>query len=373
MSDPASRATQPRVAVYANGERVEGLINFDVDLNTYYQADTFRVSLCLSAQPANRGFAWWSSQADIEMELLAGYPTTPDSFSRSDLVSLLVGNVDDIEIDPIADEITLAGRDLTSRFIDNKTIEKYQNLSASAIAIKLATSRGLTPVVTDTPGPVGRYYQIDHVALQDDRPEWDLLTYLANVTGNVVYVKGRELHFEPKPDPAQVPPYVLRWQPAAEGQAFPIFNGMRLRMSRNLTVAKNIRVTVRSSNYKQKGGFTVTANRARVKSPVTRGVPRTYSPTQQYSFAIPNLTPDEAQKRANQILKDISEHEMNMTAEVSGDPAIVPTTMVKLVGTETAYDQLYYPASVVHSFDSRGGYRTIIRGKNSSPESTVIP
>ncbi|MEJ7685618.1 MAG: hypothetical protein WKG52_00710 [Variovorax sp.] len=371
--EAVSSATAPRVAVFANGERLAGVDSFEVDNNTLYHADTFRLTLCLSEQAANRDWNWWSLQTEIEIEILCGYPADPANARREDLASLLVGFVDDIEIDPIADEIVMAGRDLTARFIDTKTIEKYQNLSASDVAKKLAAEHGLTPVVTDTQGTVGSYYQIDRVAIQDDRPQWDVLTYLANVTGNVVYVTGRELHFKPRADPAVETPYVLRWQPPADGMGSPVFNAMKLTVQRNLTVAKDIKVTVRSWNQKQKKGFTVTANRVKVRNKTTSKVVRPVGPPQQYSFFFPNLTPDEAQKKANQLLKDISEHEVNLNADIPGDPAVSQATVLRLEGTRTAFDQLYFPASVVHSYNDGSGYRTAIRAKNSSPESTVMP
>jgi phage protein D len=369
--EPVSVGTRPRGAVFANGERLQGVVGFEVDNNTFYQADTFRLTLCLSKQPANRNWAWWADQREIEIELLAGYPATPEAFAREDLQSLLIGNVDDIEFDPIADEIVMAGRDLTSRFIDAKTVEKYQNLTASQVAEKLAAAHGLKAVVTETSGTVGTFYQIDHAATQDDRPEWDVLTYLAQVSGFVVYVKGRELHFEPKPDPAKVEPYILRWQPPTADQAAPVFNGMRLTFSRNLTVARSIKVSVRSFNQKQKKGFTVTAERKRIKNSTTSKVGRSGLPPQQYSFFFPNMTPDEAQKKANQLLKDISEHEVNLGADVPGDTSLNQATVLKVEGTSTVFDQLYFPASVVHSFGFDTGYRTLFRAKNSSPESTV--
>ncbi|CAN7329816.1 hypothetical protein LJR084_001929 [Variovorax sp. LjRoot84] len=371
--ESVSSATAPRVAVFANGERLAGVDSFEVDNNTFYHADTFRLTLCLSEQAANRDWNWWSLQTEIEIEIMSGYPQDPADVRREDLTSLLVGFVDDIEIDPIADEIVMAGRDLTARFIDTKTIEKYQNLTASQVATKLALEHGLTPVVTETQGTVGSYYQIDHVAMQDDRPQWDVLTYLANVTGSVVYVKGRELHFEPKPDPAVETPYVLRWQPPNADSASPVFNAMKLTVQRNLTVARDIKVTVRSWNQKQKKGFTVTANRVKVRNKTTSKVVRPVGPPQQYSYFFPNMTPDEAQKKANQLLKDISEHEVNLNADIPGDPEVAQATVLRLEGTGTAFDQLYFPASVVHSYNDGTGYRTAIRAKNSSPESTVQP
>lgn len=460
----ASAATQPRLLALANSERLVGVVGFEVDNNSFYQADTFHITLCLSAQPASRNWAWWASQVDIELEMLVGYPANPQQFDRSDLTSLLIGEVDDIEIDPVRDEIVMSGRDLTSRFIDNKTAESFRNQTASQIATLLALRRGLVPVVTTTTLKAGTYYDIDKVGDSDDRPEWDLLTYLAQVSGFQVYVKGRELHFEPKTvdavkrtvidktamrarydqisalwgaeldkvkatnkqasalldqrdatsDPGQrasltgqakalndqanstqlaarttykseyeslraqlagpdfvetTTSYIVRWQPPA--QNVPAVNAVSLSMQRNLTIAKDIVVTVRSYNLKQKKGFTVTANRTRVKSG-TKTASKSYIAPQKYFFTIANKTAAEAQAYANQKLAEISQHEMKIEVTLPGDPALNPRLLLKLEGTGTAFDQVYYPASVLHAI-GLNGYKTTIRAKNSSPDSTVAP
>lgn len=366
----ASWASQPRGIALANGTRLVGVSSFEIDNNSFYQADTFRLILALSAQPASSDWAFWASQVDIEVELLVGYPAT-EQYDKADLVSMVIGDVDDIHIDPLHDEIVMTGRDLTARLVDNKTTEKYPNLTASQIATKLAQARGLTPVVTATTTKAGTYYDIDKIDVADDRPEWDLLTYLAQVSGFVVYVKGHELHFEPKPDTA-VDPYVLHWEPANSTSGSPMLNALDLTLTRNLTIAKDIIVTVRSYNVKQKTGFTKTANRSRVKAG-TKTASKSYIAPQRYFFTIANKTAEETQQYANQKLAEISQHEMNFSMAIPGDPTLTPRTVVRLDGTGTAFDQIYYPASVLTEFSLHAGYRTTVRGKNSSPESTVAP
>ena len=367
----SSWASAPRLIALANGVRLVGVVGFEVDNNSFYQADSFRLTLCLSAQPPSSNWTYWASQIDIEVELLVGFPSS-ETFDKADLTSLLIGNVDDIAIDPIADQVVMSGRDLTSRFIDNKTAEKYKDQTASQIATLLAFRRQLVPVVTATTVKAGTYYDYDNVGDADDRPEWDLLTYLAQVSNFVVYVKGRELHFEPKPDPTKTPPYVLRWEAGNGGNASPRFNATTLAMNRNLTVAKDIIVTVRSWNVKQNRMFVKTANRSRVKSG-TKAASKSYLPPQKYVFTITNKTAEETQQYANQMLAEISQHEMNINAQIPGDPALNPRVVIKLEGTGTAFDQLYYPASVLHQIDVSEGYRTTVRAKNTSPESTVVP
>lgn len=451
----------------ANGERLVGVVGFEVDNNSFYAADTFHITLCLSAQPASRNWAYWAQQVDVEMELLLGYPSNPNQYDRPDLTSLIIGSVDEMEIDPIKDEIIMSGRDLTARFADNKTVDRYPTLTASQIATKLALLRGLTPVVTATTVLAGTYYDIDHLSVADDRPEWDLLTYLARVSNFVVYVKGRELHFEPKstdtttrtvidkvaarkrwaqlnteggaamalsklnianaynllanrlesnnaderasllaqakdqhaqalaiqaaaaakyypefnaltkliagPDYIETgTAYTITWTPPSATNPSPTLNAVDLVVSRNLTIAKDIVVSVRSYNIDQNKGFTMTASRPRVRSGTKTAAKSYIAPLKRF-FVIANKSAQETQQYANQRLAEISSHEMNLTVSLPGDPTLNPRTVVRLTGTGTAFDQSYYPASVLHAISIDSGYRMTIRAKNSSPESTVAP
>lgn len=200
QQNSGSVATQPRAAVYVNGELLQGMIEVAVDNNAYFQADTFRVDLAISAQPENRGLNFWASLEKAECEICFGYPANPDSFDKSELTSFLVGNTDDIEIDLVQDRITLAGRDLTALLIDARqtlAYVEYQQKS-SDIIISIAKQVGLTPVVVATKTPTGVYQNIVHALLQQKASYWDVATKLAQIEAFQIYVKGRELHFEPR-------------------------------------------------------------------------------------------------------------------------------------------------------------------------------
>lgn len=368
---PRSLAQQPRGLVLANGERAAGLVSFEVDNNSFYQADTFRAVLALSAQPRDRGADWWSRQDKIEAELLAGFPADPQAFGKADLVSLMVGYADDIEIDPLADEIILAGRDLTSVFIDTKTAEKYLNRRASEIAQELAQSHGLEAEIVATPGIAGAHHHIDAgVTHHHNRSEWDLLTALADREGYQVYVTGRTLHFEPRTDPNDTP-YVIRWQAPDAGRAYPVTNALSLRLSRSLSIAKDIRVIVLSHHPKYKKQIVATAERKRVRNKVTRGVASETEPPQTYTYNMANLTPEQAQRYANERARAISQHEMNLHARLPGDSLLTARTLVRLEGTDSAFDQTYWPSSIIRHYSLEEGYSMELSAKNHSTESTV--
>ena len=232
--------------VKINGVASPAWIDLEVDTNAYHEADTFAVTLALSGLVAPQDKAWFAEQDTISVEVLAGFPVDPDNFGSADLTSWIIGNVDQVDFDPGQGVMHLSGRDLTSLLIDAKTTEKWQTQTASQIATTLATRHGLTPVVTATTTPVGRYYQIDHVSMTSADTEWEFLTWLATQEGFVVYVRGTELHFEPRPDPNDAPTYEIRWEEPSEQIGYFQSNAKRLSFSRTLTVGKGVVVQVRS-------------------------------------------------------------------------------------------------------------------------------
>jgi len=345
-------ARQPRGLVKINGEVVPGWISWEVNNNTFYQADTFRCRFALSSMPPDKGAAWWASQKEIFVEVLSGFPVDPEWFDASELDSLIYGKVDDVTYDPV----------------DAKTTEKFQNLTSSQIAELLAKRHGLTPVVVATKTKAGKYYEIDHARLTDERSEWDLLTYLAHEERYVVYLKGKELHFEPQPEESQNP-YVLRWEPPVEDRGFPIFNGKSISFSRNLTVAKGVVVTVRSWNAKNKKAFSVTYSTHKAKGTAPG---KASPPAQNYYFTIPGLTPEQALQRAQAKHREITQHEMRLSFSMPADNVLQTTDIIRVEGTDSPFDQTYYPESINRAMSLSDGYTMTGSAKNVSPENQAV-
>jgi len=360
------QARQPRGVVKINGVRTQW-VSWELDNNAFYQADTFRVKLALSAQPDPTIFA---SASELDVEIFAGFPADPANYTEAELKSLIYGLVDDVTYDPVQAVVELSGRDFTSVLVDTKTTDKWPNLTASQIAEQIAKAHDLTPVVTATTAKVGTYYEIDHARLSTQRSEWDVLTYLANEEGYMVYVRGRELHFEPRPSP-DAEPYVLTWQAPTTERGHAIFDGKSVMFSRNLTLAKDVTVYVRSWNAKNNQGFTQKAKSARTKNTVLKKAAQPIGEPQVYTFNIPGLTPEQALQRAQSLLREITAHEVKMTAHLPADNVLDITKMIQVVGTGTAFDQMYYPDSIIRQMSLSDGYQMTIHGKNHSPESVV--
>jgi hypothetical protein len=322
LKDPGV-VRHPRGLVKVAGEPVPSWLEWKWDGNSLYMADGFSVVMALNGMPPGMGAQWWSEQSDLEVELLAGFPADRNHFSAADLDSLFVGTVDEVEIDWETNVVSVTGRDLTSRFIDNKTSEKFPNQTASQIVETLAGRRGLTPRVTATTTKVGAYYKDNHVRLDSDKTEWDLLTWLAREEGMVVYVQGRELHFEKAQEKAT---YTVEYRPGGAGET-PSGDFVRLKTTRVLTVARDLSVTVRSWNTKQKKAFERKAKRQRAGGGPKGGR------VQEYSYSIPGLTPEQAQQRANQLLAELSRHEVRLAMSGPADNLLRKSDLIEFTGT----------------------------------------
>jgi phage protein D len=271
---------------------------------------------------------------------------------------MLIGVVDHVQFDPAQGTIVLQGRDLSSALIDTKTQETFANKTSSQIATILAGRHGLTPVVTATSTLVGQYYQLEHDRtslgnFSRQTTEWDLLTYLAQTEGYDLFVSGKELHFQPTA-PSTAPPFPIIYQ---AGPPI-VMNVLTLSLERSLTIAKDIQVTVKTWNSKQKNAFTRIVKATGAKSSQT---------TQNYVFVKPNMTPDEALKFGQQQLIELTKHERLINLTMPGELTLTPRNMLGLTGTGTSWDQAYYVAEIEREISFENGFTQRVRGKNTSP------
>lgn len=359
---PGARHVIGRVLL--NGVEVP-FVSLDVDSNNFYSADTFSAVFALSAMPAETGtLAWWSEQKEIQLEVTVGLIGQ----NLTDWKTHIIGGVDRWNFRPGKFEVYVEGRDYTAKFIDTKTSEKFSNYTTSQVATLLANRRGLTPVVTATSTSVGGITKYDHTHCNDERSEWDLLSYFAGVDGFQVYVSGNELHYEPALDPDAADQYLIRWLPPGTF-AYPMANVTDdLSFDRDLTLAKGVTVTVRSWN----GGkaFTETYPNSSAK-----GIsPGNSEPKRQvYSIVRSGLDRQAAQQLAQKLHKQITDHEMRMSGSMPGDNTLTPSTIIRVEGTSSAFDQLYYADSVRRSLSYESGYTMSFSAKNHNPNSMVLP
>ncbi len=331
----ASNVRAPRLDALLNGVALAGVIDAEISSIGHYAADRFQLRVALSANAAS---LWAQTPMAIELRLSLG----------SGWVSLVQGNVDRLDIDPIRHEVELEGRDLTASFIEARTQEAFVNQTSSEIATLLAGRHGLSANVTQTSVPVGRYYQSEHSSITLGQfaratTEWDLLIYLAQREGFEVWVQGSTLYFNPISIGSTI------------GVSLSPSDCIDLRLSRALTLARDISVVVKSWNSRQKHAFTETARQTSASA--------SGQPALTYVYVMPNLTPADALARAQQILAELSQHERNVDITMPGELTLAPRAPVTLFNTGTDFDGTYEVASVTRRLSERGGFVQTVRAK----------
>lgn len=355
LSDPRPAWRAPRLQVIANGQIVAGAMEAEVMSNNYYAADRFNASIALGIDPWAEA-SFWASEPDILLDVQFSLD------GGASFTSLVQGAVDSVSIDPTRKMVHLDGRDLTASLIEARTQETFANRTSSEIASLLAGRHNLTPHVSATTTPVGRYYQSEHDRITLDQfsratTEWDLLVFLARHEGFDVFVQGQALYFQPTAQ-ASEPGVSLRPEDVID-----------LRMERSLTLARDIEVVVKSWNSRQNDAF---VQRARACRSGSAG--RSNGSPQSYVFVQPNLTPDDALKLAQRRLAELTRHERTIRINMPGELALSPRSIIALEGTGTEFDQAYYIDVIERRLRRVGGLTQRILAKNTSPRTeTTTP
>lgn len=366
-------ARNPRVLIKINDTVFRKITSWTYVENNYYQPDTFRVELPLYTQDAVATIEYWQSQPALLFELFVGFPTNTVTYGVSDLQSLILGGINNIDLyvfDNGRGYISFDGFDLGKKFIDTKTFERFPNLTPSQIATTFANEQGLTPVVTDSGPPyAGYYYTGSYVQMGNAITQWDLLTYLAQQIGYQVFVRGTQLVFQPRPVQSSNP-YLIQARTLENGNLASM-NGSSLRISRNMNFARDVQVTILSFNSKS-GRVSVTAQGRKTKRGVVSAIAKTLGEPQKYVENVPGLSKQQAQMLANQLVLKISQHERIIQVSGPGDNILRKDSVIQLSGVSPSADQTYFPDSITRSMAGvEGAYKMEFVAKNHSPQSIV--
>ncbi|OVE45656.1 hypothetical protein CBW21_21935 [Chromobacterium violaceum] len=160
--------------------------------------------------------------------------------------------------------------------------------------------------------------------------------------------------------------YVIRWSDPGV-VPYPTANVSEdIAFERNLTLAKGVTVKVRSW-HKGKVVEGIYPN----SSP--RGVtPGNATPKRQlYIVDREGLDHQAALALARQIHQQVTQHEMRLSCSMPGDNLLMPNTMVRVEGTASGFDQLYFVESVRRSLSFDSGYTMSLEAKNHNPNTQV--
>lgn len=359
LSDQEGQGSQlrtPKFSLFVNqNDILTGVESFEVTNASHFAADTFRLTAAVGNLPPGFGPDYWGSSVGDKLEIFA-------SIGQGTPKSLIYGQVDDVEFDPVGRSLSLSGRDLSAQLIDTKTATSYNDQTASQVVQAIAKEHGLTASATTTTTRVGTYYELYHLHLTKDQAEWDLLMFLAEREGFDLWVSGQTLNFQP-PVALNADPYVLLW--SDQGQGKRVSNLETLKLHRSQTLAKDVVVTVKSFNQAQGTNVTATAKRSQANKSQRVG-----GAAQLYTYYEPNLSQAAAQQLANSRAEEITRHERVITGTLPGDNLLTNRSLLKLVGTGTEWDQVYFVDTVTRKMSFRDGYSMEFRAKNHSPQST---
>lgn len=361
---------QPRAIVIINGFFVLWT-DISITTTTFYVADTFHLEIPLYGQPPGFTAQYLATQSVMNISIYLGFPPDPNSYTTKDLMLFMLSDCDEMVVDPLRATIKFSGRDLTSRFIDNKTNQYSPNQTASTIAANLAKQNNLgTSMITATQGNVGVFYAnqgySQSTLLSKFTTQWDLLTFLGQQYNYAVYVQGNDLVFAPRPTIENTKPYILQYQPPTPLNGSPIYNGISLTLTRQFTLSKDVKVIVRVPYSPQSGkAFTKMATKS------NKSINSSKAGVQTYTYTYPGLTPAQAQARATSLLKNITLNEIVLNTSLPGDNVLLKSSLVRLIGTNTMFDQYYYTDTIVRTMNIRNGYQMEVHAKNMDTSSQV--
>lgn len=356
----------PRAILKVGSKEIEWDM-WDAEHNGIYEAGTIRIEV----PAAYDDWAWWTQQTEILVDVYVGFPKDPMNYSASDLTLLQTYRIDSIRPNWKTLCISLSGRDLTSLLTDQKIDVKYPNQTASQIATAIAQQVGLTPNVQATTDLVGHYFTLDHVSLHHEKTMWTLLTYLAQHEGVQCFVLGRTLYFGQFNSALSNEPYLIQCDPPLPFRPYTTSNATDLEFEHDLTLAQDVKVRVRSYHGNKNAVYTSIATANRTAKRVERDANLAQT-IQTFDFIFNGLTQAQCDAKAQELLSQISKHELKMSARLPGETLIYPWTPILVQGTGTPFDTTYQAARVRRVCRAKPAkFEVTVHGKTVTAQQTV--
>lgn len=305
------------------------------------KGDTFTATTALTIIEQGMGLSWWLTQEPM--------PVT----CSINGTQVFTGNIDKLDMDFAGRTFTMSGRDVGAAMMDKQTTQKWQNQQPNQIVSQIAGSHGI-PVNMDTASlDSGKMYSSDFDALSTRCSEWSLIQRLADLYGMVAYLTGGTLYFKNYNE--QLSTYQITYQ-APTSESFENGNFILLTASRNVNLAKGVKVTVNSHNHRKKDYVSATST-----SSGGGGSPLIFN------HYVPMLNQDQAQTIATAKMNEIASHELTIEKlDIPGNEQLNARMQIQLSGTNSPLDTTYDINELEHSLTFQGGFRTGIRLKNKN-------
>ena len=359
-------ARRPRGFLIIDGQKI-AVLELSTTSSTHFTADSFSATLSQRGQPQNFNALQWDKLAvGSTVQVCFGFLTPGQKANELPTAAnsgvILTAIVDSIVINRVPEgTVTVTGRDLTSKLIDAKTANNYTNKTASDAVTLIAKQFGLTPNVTATKTPIGKYQNDQYSSLNSPVAYWDLIVDWANQENFDAYVSGTTLYFGPPEADSDPQPWVFYARDDGQGRYWA--NVKTMELTRNANLSKDITVTVLSHISKTGQTIKVTASRAGTRAP-TSSRSGDANTVDNYLFRRPGMTQAQAQNWANAELAAITQYEREFTVSLEGSPDLHTRKKVIIQGTNTSFDDSYYVRTINRSWNRQDGFSMTVTGKN---------
>lgn len=355
------RVRMPVCKAIVNGTIEIPVVDIEIEQNNFLAPDCFRLTSPLSLLPPQADANFWSSISDAEINIQLGFQNTDKSY---DLKNRIYAQIDQVRIDLVKRTLSLSGRDLSARLLDTRLSINYSDRTSSYIIQDIAKRHYLGSAIAPTTIKVGTYYQIENMRMLHNSSEWELVSMLAQQENFDIWMDGTTLNFQPTVTTTN-DPYALTWRD--DGVGGYSANVIDLVLDRAQTIARDVIVKVATWNHKSGIPFVATGTAHGLNKSLG---PRSGTPTTYY-FTMQNLSKDQANKWAQSKAEEISKHERVIKFTVPGDNILTTRMPIRLSGTGTSFDQIYYADSITHHMSVHHGYTMDVRAKNRTTGRTI--
>ena len=319
-----------------NGNLIISTVGAEVTHTSLQTASTFHLTASIFERP-DLGADYWASltQAHVRVQVNVD--------QDSPYTDIIEGYCDSVYLDPVMGFVQIDGRDHSALLLDTKTPTDFQNQTSSDIVRTLAETHDLNPVIVQTSSYAGRRYGDNHNVtslLQFTKlaSDWDVLVALAEAEGFDIFVDGKNLYFQPRDARSKV----------AVDISYADLIGCR--MERLLTLAEAANVTVKSWNSSDGTIVSETAGTHGQQGP-------------RFTVIRPNLSPPQASAVAQQMAREMDQQSMTVELTMPGDCSLAARQAIRLLGTNTVFDQIYQIEAIHRRFRPALGFTQVVRAR----------
>jgi hypothetical protein len=309
------------------------LIDGQATLTTTRNNDTFQGRMALNGLPEDRDLKWWCDTAPIQASFVGNLTGNDRTF--------VTGFVTQVQVDLVAGLVSVQGKDKASRLVNRRADRSFRNRRPQQVMTDLAGEEGLSVSTRASELFAGLTADDEWTHILDLDTAWNAITALAERQGRRIVVRDDTIDVEEDDDAREV--FTLRVKLQDEDRGMRA-NFTKLILTRNLELTGRGRVTVRS--YDQERDQVVTA-RADAETSGDGAAP-------QFEYRLPGLNQEQANEIARRRLAENTKHERSFEVTSPEGFRFDPKKhRPRLVGTDTAFDQIYHAKSATFRFGDK--------------------